>query len=84
MTEEKPIGKVVHYYDKAMVAIIELTAPLKVGRTIHFKDGKDDVIQVVNQMQFDRADIQEGVAGQRVGVKVDQKVRDTDQVFLVD
>ncbi|MBI2355774.1 MAG: translation elongation factor-like protein [Candidatus Doudnabacteria bacterium] len=84
MAEEKPIGKVVHYYDKAMVAIIELTAPLKVGQTIHFKGGEDDVTQVVNQMQFDRADIQEGVAGQRVGVKVDQKVRDTDQVFLAE
>ncbi len=84
MAEEKPIGKVVHYYDKAMVAIIELAAPLKVGQTIHFKGNTDDVTQGVKQMQLDHADIQEGAVGQQVGVKVDQKVRDSDQVFLVE
>lgn len=84
MAEEKSIGKVVHYYGKAMVAIIELSAPLKVGQTIHFKGGKDDIVHEVKQMQLDRTDISEGATGQQVGVKVDQIVRDNDQVFLVE
>jgi translation elongation factor EF-1alpha len=83
MADEQLIGKVTHYYDKAMVAIIELSGPLAVGQSIRFKGGKDDIVQEVKQLQFDHQDIQNGATGQQVGVKVDQKVRDTDQVFLV-
>ncbi len=84
MAKEKLIGKVTHYYDKAMVAIVELSAPLKIGQSVRFKGGKDDITQEVKQMQLDHEDIQKGAKGQQVGVKVDQKVRDTDQVFLAD
>lgn len=83
MAEEKLIGKVVHYYDKAMVAIVALSAPLAVGQSVRFKGGKDDVVQEVRQLQLEHQDIQSGAAGQQVGLKVDQKVRDTDQVFLL-
>ncbi len=84
MAKEKLVGKVTHYYDKAMVAIIELSAPLSVGQSVRFKGGQDDVVQEVKQMQLDHEDIQKGTKGQQVGVKVDQKIRDNDQVFLAE
>ncbi|MBI4363391.1 MAG: hypothetical protein HY545_00910 [Candidatus Doudnabacteria bacterium] len=83
MAEEQAVGKVVHYYAKPMVAIIELAAPVKAGDTLHFKGAHDDYTQQIKQMQFEHQDIAEGSVGQQVGVKVDQKVHDNDQVFLV-
>jgi putative protease len=83
MAEEKPIGKITHFYGKLMVAIIDLTAPLKVGDTIHIKGTSDDFTQQVEQLQFDHKDIKQATAGQQVGVKVNQKIHDNDQVYLV-
>lgn len=85
MTEAKPakpIGKVTHFYGKPGVAIIDLKDSLKVGQTVHFKGAHDDFTQVVNQIQFEHQDIQEGKKGQSVGIKVDQKVHENDEVFI--
>ncbi len=83
MAEEKLIGKVTHYYGKLGVAIIELSDSLKVGETIHFKGAHDDFTQEVTDLQFEHQAIPEGKTGQQVGVKVDQKVHENDQVFVV-
>lgn len=83
MAEEKLIGKVIHYYGKLGVAIIELSEPLKVGQTVHFKGAHDDFTQEVSELQYEHQAIPEGKAGQQVGLKVTQKVHENDQVFLV-
>lgn len=82
MAEEKPIGKITHYYGKLGVAIVKLVAPLKVGQIVHFKGAADDFSQEIKEMQFDHQAISEGSAGQEVGIKVDQKVHENDQVFV--
>lgn len=83
MAEEQLIGKIVHYYDQIGVAIIELNAALKIGQTVRIKGVHDDFTQTVNQMQFEHQDIQTGKKGQQIGIKVDQKVHENDQVFVV-
>ena len=35
-------------------------------------------------MQFDHKDIEEATKGQEVGIKLDEKVRDGDEVFLTE
>lgn len=82
MAEEKLIGKVTHYYGKLGVAIIELSEPLEVGQTIHFKGAHDDFTQEVTDLQYERQAIPEGKPGQQVGVKVQEKIHENDQVFL--
>ncbi|MBI4050483.1 MAG: hypothetical protein HY396_00705 [Candidatus Doudnabacteria bacterium] len=82
MAEEKNIGKVTHYYSKAQVAIIELVEGLKVGQVVHFKGAHDDFSQEVKEMQYEHQQISEGKSGQQVGVKVEQKVHENDQVFV--
>ncbi len=84
MAEEKLIGKVAHYYGKAGVAIIELAGGLKLGQSLHFKGATDDFTQIVNQMQYEHRDISEGKKGQQVGIKVEQKAHENDQVFVVE
>lgn len=82
--KEKLIGKIVHYYGNINVAIIELSAPLEVGQTIHIKGANDDFTEEVQEIQFEHKAIEKGLRGQQVGVKVSQKAHENDQVFLVE
>lgn len=68
------IGKVIHYYDKIGVAVIELNKTLKVGDKIKFTRGEDTFEQSVESMQLEHAPISEGKKGQEVAIKVDKKV----------
>jgi len=83
MAEEKLIGKIVHYFGHINVGIIELSDGLKVGETIHIKSSVTDFEQVVNEMQVEHQNIESAKAGDQVGLKVVQKVKEGDQVFRV-
>ncbi|MDH4358738.1 MAG: hypothetical protein OEV37_02205 [Candidatus Berkelbacteria bacterium] len=74
------IGVITHYFDKIGVGIIKLEAPLKKGETIKI----GEVEQVVDSMQVDHKDIDEGQPGQEVGVKVSAKVREGEEVYKVE
>lgn len=80
---ETLVGKVVHYYDHLGVAVFELTQNLKVGSTVHIKGAHDDFSQGIKEIQYEHEAISEGPAGKQVGVRVDQKVHENDQVFVV-
>ncbi|MCG2685816.1 translation elongation factor-like protein [Candidatus Parcubacteria bacterium] len=77
---ETEIGKVAHYYTKIGVAIIELTDALKVGETIHIQGATTDFEQVVESMQIEHESIDEAKAGDVVGLKIKEKVREGDIV----
>lgn len=81
MAAAKPIGKVTHYFDKIGVAIVKASKPIAVGDSLQFKGGKADFTQTVSSMQLDHKAIEKAKAGQEFGVKVDQEVRDGDEVF---
>jgi len=81
---EKEIGKVVHYFDKAMVAVIRLTDNLKVGDTIKFVHGESDFEQGVDSMEIDHKKIQSGKAGEEVAVKVNEKTHEHAKVYKVE
>lgn len=72
----KPIGKVVHYYDKIGVAIVELKGSLKVGDTITFNRGDQELTQVVDSMQIEHASVASAKKGDSIGVKVAEKVKE--------
>ena len=80
-SREKLIGKVTHYYDKAGVAIVKLSAPVAVGDEIHICGGKTDLEQTVGSMQVEHEDIQKAKKGDEIGVIVSQKVRKGYKVF---
>jgi len=82
MAEEKLAGKIIHYYDKLGVAIVDLAAPLKISDQVRIKGAHNDFAQAVGQLQYEHQDIPEGKKGQQVGLKVEQKVHENDQVFL--
>ena len=83
MSEEElvEIGRITHFFSKINVAVIELKAPLKVGDTIVIKGPTTDSQQVVDSMQIEHQNVQTALAGQSIGMKVAQRVRETDTVF---
>jgi putative protease len=84
MTEERneeEIGRITHYFDKVGVAVIKLTAPLKIGDKIHIKGHTTDFEQDVASMQIEHDSISEGKKGDAVGIKVNERVRGNDVVF---
>ncbi len=82
MAEEK-IGEVEKFFGKISVAMIKLSAPLKVGDAIKFKGHTTDVSQTVDSMQMVNQSITEAKAGDDVGLKTKEKVRPGDTVYKV-
>jgi putative protease len=83
LTEENvvEIGRITHFFSKISVAVIELKKPLKVGETIAIKGPTTDFEQPVDSMQIEHKDVQKAEAGQSIGLKVAQRVRETDIVY---
>ena len=81
--KEKPIGKVTHYYGGIEVAIVKFNKPVKVGMEVKFKGATTDFSQKIKSMQYEHQDIPAAKKGQEVGMKVDDKVRDGDEVYEV-
>ena len=82
MSEElAEIGRITHFFSKINVAVIELKAPLKAGDTIVVKGPTTDFQQVVDSMQIEHNNVQTALAGQSIGLRVVQRVRETDVVF---
>ena len=81
---EEEIGKVSGYFRKIGVAAIDLTqGTLSVGDTIHFKGHTTDFTQVVESMQIEHQNVQTAKAGDSIGIKVKEHVRDHDKVYKV-
>ena len=83
MNEENvvEVGRVAHFFSKINVAVIELKESLKAGDTIAFKGPNTDFEQVVDSMQIEHKNVQQAEAGQSIGLKVLQRVRETDKVY---
>ncbi len=80
----KKIGKVTHYYGNIGVAIIELSDKLAVGDKVKFVQGDKEVEQTVGSMQMEHKEVDSAKKGDIVGVKVDQKISDGVEVYLVE
>ena len=80
MAQEK-IGEVTHYFDKIQVAIIKLSAPLKVGDKIKIKGATTDFDENVDSIQLDHESLEEAKDGQEVCIKVTKKTREGDEVL---
>jgi putative protease len=75
------VGHITHFFSKISVAVIELKAPLAVGDTILIKGPTTDFEQIVESMQIEHKNVQRAEAGQSIGLKVAQRVREKDTVY---
>ncbi len=82
--KEKPIGAVTHYYGGIGVAIIKFNKAVEKGAKVRFEGATTNFEQALDSMQFDHKDIDTAPKGKEVGIKVTEKVREGDQVFLLE
>lgn len=79
---EKPLGKVTHYYDKAMVAIVKLIGGgLKTGDAVKFVKGENEFTQNIESMQVEHEALKSAKKGQEIAVKVDQPTKEGALVY---
>ncbi|MFP4045620.1 MAG: translation elongation factor-like protein [Candidatus Aenigmatarchaeota archaeon] len=83
MPEEK-VGEVTHFFTDISVAVIELSGKLTVGDTIHVKGATTDFEQKVESMEIEEEKIKEARAGQSIGMKMTDRVREGDEVYHTD
>lgn len=76
------VGKVIHYYDKIGVAIVELDGTLSVGDRIKFVRGGEDLFeQAVDSIQIEHKKVDSANKGDVVGLKADEAVKESTEVF---
>jgi len=77
------VGNVSHFFSKISVAVVELTAPLRVGDTIAVKGMTTNFEQIVDSMQIEHEDVNEAKKGDSIGLKVKDRVREGDIVYRI-
>lgn len=83
MAERTTVGKVTHYFDHIGVAVVKLSASMKVGDSVEIEGSGTKLAQKVASMQVEHKSVQACKAGDDVGLKVDSKVREGDTVYKV-
>jgi len=84
MSDKKLVGVVTRYFAKIGVAAIMLEDTLKVGNKISIEGTTTNFEQNVASMQINREDIAEGMPGQEIAIKVSDRVREKDKVYLLE
>ena len=85
LSEEKlvEVGRVTHFYPKISVAIVELKSSLNIGDKILIKGATTNFEQTVESMQIEHKNIERAEAGQIIGLKVKERVRENDKVYKI-
>lgn len=79
--EKQLIGKVVHFYPKISVAVVELSAPLSVGDRIMVESQAGSFEQVVSSMQIEKSNIASAMPGQSIGLQTEQRAHKGNKVY---
>ncbi len=81
---ETLVGVVDHWFGNIKVAGVEVTnGQLNVGDTIRISGNTTDLVASVDSMQRDHEAVLEASVGDRVGIRVPDRVRVGDDVFRV-
>ena len=76
------MGEVIKFFAKPSVAAIKITeGTLTVGDTILIKGHTTDLQEEVKSMQIDNVPVEKAEAGQLIGIKVKDRVREGDTVY---
>ncbi len=82
-TPEKEIGIVSSYFSHVSVAAIKLSGILKVGDKVHIKGNTTDFKTAIKEIQIEHKSVKQAKAKDHIGIKIPDKVRPNDKVFLI-
>ncbi|MFX1285974.1 MAG: translation elongation factor-like protein [Promethearchaeota archaeon] len=78
------IGNIENFYSKISVAVLDITSgSISKGDKIAIKGSTTDFEMTIESMQIDRVDIDSASAGQKIGLKVPERVRPGDEAFKI-
>ncbi|MEK7090609.1 MAG: hypothetical protein AAB930_03415 [Patescibacteria group bacterium] len=81
---EKETGKVIHFYDKARVAVLSLTGgALAVGDTVKFVKGDAEHTEKIESMQVEHESVESVQRGGEVAVKISATIKTGAVVYKV-
>lgn len=81
---ERLIGHVTHWYGGIQVAGIHVDeGELHVGDTVHIVGHTSDLMQRIDSIEIEHHEVPEVRAGEDVGVRVSDHVREHDRIFVV-
>ncbi|MBW2148537.1 MAG: translation elongation factor-like protein [Deltaproteobacteria bacterium] len=82
MAEEIKVGEVIKFFAKPSVAAVKITeGEVALGDTLHYMGHTTDFEETVNSLQIENQDVQKASAGDLVGIKVKERVREHDAVY---
>ena len=81
---EREVGKITHYYSNIGVAIVDVSDAISVGDKIHIQGATSDFEQEVDSLQIEHESVETAEKGQVIGLKVGEKTRGGDKVFVVE
>jgi putative protease len=79
----KIVGRVVHFYDRICVAIVELATPIRLGEIVEVKHRDVTFAQVIASMQIEHQPVAVAKKGDVIGMKVDRPVPEGALLFRV-
>ncbi len=81
----KKVGEVTHYFGKPQVAVLNLSEGIKVGDKVKFMKGEEELFeQEISSLEIDHEKVESAGKGSDVALKVDEKVHEGNEVFLVE
>lgn len=79
--EETLVGRVSHYYTRICVAAVDLQGSLRAGDIVWIRGKHTDFVQRATSMEIQHQPVLQAEAGQDIGLLVDHRVRQGDQVY---
>jgi translation elongation factor EF-Tu-like GTPase len=77
------VGRITHFFPKAGVAVLELSATVNNGDKIVIRGSTTNVEQTIDSMEIEHEQITTAGAGQSIGLKVSGRVRENDIVYKI-
>jgi len=81
---EEQVGLIVKFFAKPSVAAVEvMSGGIKKGDLLKYTGHTTDFTELVASMELDNQPVEEAKAGQLIGIKVKERVREGDKVYKV-
>lgn len=81
---EDQVGVVINFYAKLSVAAIKVIGgSIRKGDLLKYKGHTTDFTQEVTSMEIENHPVEEAKAGDLVGLKVKERVREKDKIYKV-
>lgn len=78
------VGVITHYFPHVEAAVVKLKkGTLSIGDSIIIKGHTTDFQEQIDSMQLDHVPITNATRGQEIGLRVKEKVRDSDIVYKI-